>query len=153
MGIKITNLTEVVMAFDLIDRNVNRECRDAMVAVVKKIVQDTKRFAPVDKHRLEKAVKLLPSRGNQYSLHMTIAVEGTVNGRDVDEYAAIVHEYPWNKRGPLTRMKGPKAGPRYLTRAVEKNKKEMMEALAAAMNTGIAKGISRSNVNRKKRRR
>lgn len=153
MGMEITNLSEVIMAFKLTDKLVTAEARAVLVNGAKAIKQTARSYAPVDQHRIEKAIKLLPSQGNQYSLRVTIAVTGVVDGRLVDHYASIVHEYPWHKRGPLTRLKGPKAGPRYLTRAVTAHKKEIIEELKAAMNQGVRTAIQRSGVNTKKRRR
>lgn len=152
MGMRITNLSEVVTAFKLVDQEVNDEARATMKKFAEQIRQDARRFAPVDEHRIEKAIKVLPAQGNQYSLRLVVAVTGYVNGRSVDTYAAIVHEYPWSKRGPYTKLKGPQAGPRYLLRAVEKNKKGLQQELAAAMNRGISQGIRRSGVNNKRRR-
>lgn len=152
MGMRVTNITEVIQAFQLTDRLVNQEARDVLKRGALNIKTTAREFAPVLEHRIEKAIKILPSQGNQYSLRITIAVTGNINGKVVDSYAAEVHEYPWHRRGVFTRLKGPKAGPRYLSRAVEARKKEILDGLAAAMNTGISQAISKSGVNRKKRR-
>lgn len=153
MGMKITNLTEVVTMFKLVDKNVNQKTRDVMHAGAERIKQMAIVNAPIDEGNLEKAIKVKPSQGNQYSLKIVIAVEGIVGGRNVEEYAAIVHEYTWDKRGPLTRAKGPKAGPRYLFRAVRDGKQQLMRELAEATNKGIQSGIASSGVNAKSRRR
>lgn len=153
MGMKITNQTEVITMFRMVDKNVTREAREVMHRYADQIRDTARAFAPVLEHRIEKAIKVLPSQGNQYSLRLVIAVTGTVDGRSVDTYAAIVHEYPWSKRGVYTRLKGPQAGPRYLARAVEKHKKDLMVELRAAMSKGIGQSIARSGVNKNKRRR
>ncbi|WEU67485.1 hypothetical protein [Xanthomonas phage JGB6] len=153
MGIKITNMTEVVTMFQLTEKRVTEEARSVLRRYAEKVKNDAVAFAPVDEHNLEKAIKVLPSQGNQYTLRMTIAVGGVVGGRNVDEYAAIVHEYQWSKRGPYTRLKGPKAGPRYLKRAVEANEKGLKADLAKAMQKGIDTAIRQSGVNKRARRR
>lgn len=150
-GLKITNLAEVMTMFQLVDRGVNRGARDILKHYTEEIQKTARYFAPVDQYRLEKAIKILPYKGNQYMLRAVIHVSGVVNGRSVDEYATIVHEYQWHKRGPLTRMKGPQAGPRYLARAVEKHKKELFEALKESMRKEISRAVARSGVNRIKR--
>lgn len=148
MGMKVINLGEVLTALKLTDRHVTEETRTVLRQGAELIKQTARQYAPVDEHRIEKAIKVLPAQGNQYSLQLTIAVTGTVDGRSVDTYAAIVHEYQWHKRGPLTKVKGPKAGPRYLKRAVDHRKKEVIKALEAAVRKGISTGIDRSGVNR-----
>lgn len=153
MGFKITNQTEVITAFKLVDKTVTDKTRQVMKDYAELIKDQAIKNAPVLEHRIEQAIKLLPSQGNQYSLRMTIAVTGSVDGRSVDTYAAIVHEYPWSKRGPGTRAKGPQAGPRYLARAVEKYKADLMRDLRNAMAQGVSQAVKRSGVNNKKRRR
>lgn len=153
MGMKITNLTEVVMAFKLTDEMVNSETREVLKAAAKQIRDDARRFAPVLHHRIERAIKVLPAQGNQYSLRLVVAVTGNIGGKSVDSYAAIVHEYEWHKRGPYTRLKGPQAGPRYLARAVEKNKRQLTQDLQAAMNRGISMAMQKSGVNSRRKRR
>ena len=150
MGLKITNMTEVMTMFRLADMEVTKEARDVVKQYAEIIRETTRAFAPVDEHRLEKAIKVLPSKGNRHYLQVTIGVGGVVNGRDVSEYAAIVHEYPWEKRGPLTRMKGPRAGPRYLRRAVEHHRKDLQRDLKIAVAAGMTKAVGRSGVNKKK---
>lgn len=139
--------------FSLMGRVVPHEARETLKYHAKEIVKTAKAYAPVDEYRLVKAIKLLPMQGNQYSLRLVIDVGGTINGRSVDTYAAIVHEYPWHKRGPLTRMKGPKAGPRYLVRAVDAHKAKLVSELNKAMAAGISKSVTRSGVNAKAKRK
>lgn len=153
MGLKITNETKVITTFRLIDKEVSSSARDVMREYAMKIRDTARDFAPVLEHRIEKAIKILPSQGNQYSLRLTVAVEGVVKGRDVTTYAAIVHEYPWEKRGVFTRLKGPQAGPRYLKRAVDLHRKDLTRDLQAAMGGAIAKAIRKGGTNNSKRRR
>lgn len=153
MGMRITNITEVITAMQLVDRNVNEGARLALRQGAENVKKDAVAFAPVLHYRLEKAIKILPARGNQYSLKLTIAVTGVIDGKSVDKYAAEVHEYSWERRGALTQLKSPKAGPRYLFRAMEKNKKDIEERLSAAVNSGITTAIAQSGVNRKRRSR
>lgn len=147
MAMKIKNLSRVVTMFNLVERKVTDEARTVMRDYAEQIRDTARDYAPVLEHRIEKAIKILPAQGNQYMLRLTIAVTGTVAGRVVDSYAAIVHEYPWQKRGVFTRLKGPQAGPRYLKRAVELHKKDMIRDLKAAMQKGISRGIAQSGVN------
>lgn len=149
MGMKIKNLGKVKTMFNLVERKVTDEARTVMRDYAEQIRDTARDYAPVLEHRIEKAIKILPAQGNQYMLRLTIAVTGTVAGRVVDTYAAIVHEYPWEKRGVFTRLKGPQAGPRYLKRAVELHRKDLVRDLKKAMQSGINKGIAQSGVNSK----
>lgn len=153
MGMQVTNLAEVTNFFQLTDHYVNAEARKVFKTGIQSIIDSAKSFAPVDEHRLEKAIHALPFQGNQYMLRVVIDVGGVIAGRSVDEYAAIVHEYPWSKRGPLTRLKGPRAGPRYMVRAVEEHRKKLALDIGKAMNKGISRAQATSGVNIKKRRR
>jgi len=153
MGMQITNLSEVEHMFRLVDKEVNEETRRVFKEYVTKIHKTAREFAPVDEYRLERAIKVEPMRSNQYSMKAIISVGGVIDGRLVDEYATIVHEYQWHKRGPKTRAKSNRAGPRYMTRAVKEHEKDMIRELGAAMSKGISRAVSRSGVNRKKRRR
>lgn len=138
--------------FELMGRDIPAEARKVMTEQAKDIVKTAKWYAPVDKYRLTRAIKLLPAQGNQYSLRLTIVVKGTVEGRSVDKYAVWVHEYPWSKRGPLTRAKGPQAGPRYIKRAVDDHKRDLIKELEAAMARGIKQAVQSSGVNSGKKR-
>lgn len=149
---RITNLSQVKLMFDLLARDVPKEARTTFKMGVEQIVQTAIDFAPVDEYRLEKAIKALPFRGNQYTLKAVIDVSGFINGRDVSTYATIVHEYPWSKRGPKTRAKSPRAGPRYLMRAVEAHKKELIAELGSTTAKAVDTAVRRSGVNRRRRR-
>lgn len=149
MAMRIKNLGKVKTMFKLVEQKVTDEARTVMRDYAEQIRDTARAYAPVLEHRIEKAIKILPAQGNQYMLRLTIAVTGTVDGRVVDKYAAIVHEYPWEKRGVFTRLKGPQAGPRYLKRAVELHKKDLIRDLGEAMRKGVSQGIARSGVNNK----
>jgi hypothetical protein len=151
MGFQITNISKVERMFELVGTRVPQEARNVVKFYAQEIVKTAKWYAPVDEYRLTRAIKLLPSRGNAYSLRMTIVVSGVIDGRSVDSYAARVHSYPWYKRGPRTRAKGPQAGPRYLSRAMEDHKKKMIAALEKAMQKGIQDAVRSSGVNAKTR--
>lgn len=149
MAMRIKNLGKVKTMFRLVEQKVTDEARVVMRTYAEQIRDTARAYAPVLEHRIEKAIKILPAQGNQYMLRLTIAVTGTVDGRVVDKYAAIVHEYPWEKRGVFTRLKGPQAGPRYLKRAVELHRKDLIRDLNKAMQKGVSQGIARSGVNSK----
>lgn len=154
MGLRIKNKREVVLALQYVDKEVNHETRKAFMEAAELVKKTTVEYAPIDEGNLEESVRIVRFGGNnQYRMRLTIAVGGMMNGRNVSEYAAYVHEYTWDMRGPLTKAKGPKAGPRYLFRAMRDQEKEVQKILEAAMKKGIAKGISKSGVNAPKRRR
>lgn len=138
--------------FELTDRYVNAEVREAFKHGVERMRDQAIRNAPVDEHRLEDAIHLRPYAGNQYFVRAILDVSGSVRGRDVSAYATIVHEYPWSKRGPKTRAKGREAGPRYLTRAVSKHQKQMLDEIGDAMSAAIGRSVRHSGVNVRKRR-
>ncbi len=134
----------------LMDRNVNRDAREALKASARRITLDARHFSPVLHFRLERTIKLMPIVANQFSMRITIKVGGTVDGVNVSKYAARVHEMGWERRGPLTRAKGPEAGPRYLTRAMRANEGSTKQALADAMGAGIERAAKTSGVRRKR---
>jgi hypothetical protein len=153
MGMRVTNLGEVKLMFSMMDREIPARAREVLKQGAQDIRKTAIAFAPVDLHNLEGAIHVLPYRGNQYMFRAVIDVSGVVGGRDVSVYATIVHEYPWSKRGPKTRAKSPRAGPRYLGRAVEANQARINKELRVAMATGIASSIARSGVNKPRARR
>jgi hypothetical protein len=146
MSMRIENLEEVIAMFKYMDNNINQDTRTALKVGVKSIAQLAKHYAPVDEGRLEMAIKAKFS-GNGSQSSGIISVEGVVDGRDVSEYAAIVHEYEWRKRGPLTRVKGPKAGPRYLSRAIRDGKKQLFDEIEEAVGRNVRNGVRYSGVN------
>ena len=153
MGMRITNLASVEHMFRLVDKEVNDETRRVFKEYVTLIRDTAREFAPVDEHRLERAIHFDPIRSNQYSMKAVIEVSGLVDGRVVDTYATIVHEYEWHRRGPKTRAKSNRAGPRYLTRAMREHEKDMIKALGDAMGKAIKRSVARSGVNRTRRGR
>ena len=152
-GMQIVNMPQLTRMFELMDKNVTTEAREALKAGVVKIHRQAIKNAPVDEYRLVHAIKIEPYTANKWFLRGHITVGGVVAGRDVSQYAMIVHEYPWEKRGPKTRAKGPMAGPRYLARAVKEYRAEILRNVENAMKKGVESAVRQSGANVKRSRR
>lgn len=137
----------------LMDKNVNKDAREALKTAAKRIALDARHNSPVLHYRLENTIKMQPVVANQFHMRIKITVGGMYNGVNVSKYAVRVHEMAWENRGPLTRAKGPKAGPRYLTRAIRDNQKDTIAAVEAAMGTAIKDAARTSGVSRKRTKR
>lgn len=134
----------------VMDRNVNKDAREALKHEAKEIVGTARWYAPRLKWNLERTIKLAPIVANQFSMRITITVGGSIGGVDVTKYAAMVHEFPWEKRGPITRSKGPQAGPRYLSRALRDHKNATIQAIGDATAKAIKDAARQTGVNRRR---
>lgn len=102
------------------------------VEIIKDIsVQQT----PVDKGDLEAAHHIVEEGEGADRLSLEVEVGGYVNGRDVDEYADVIHEgIAWEKLGPKSLEKqsevAPRVvGPKFLERAYDEREDPLMAAL------------------------
>lgn len=146
MGMKILGLEQLIAGLGRMGREVTDEARQAMREGAADIERTAIRNAPVLTYKLESSIRASRPEGNQHYYRVTVDVLGDGNLR---RYAALVEQMPWNRRGPLTRMKGPAAGPGYMRRAYAAHRKEIERRVADA----IGRGVLESRAYMPKRRR
>ena len=69
-----------------------REAKKVLYQGAKDIMAASKQMAPVDEHNLEQAHELQQVRLNEDYSEVEISVGGEVGGRNVDDYAVLMHE-------------------------------------------------------------
>lgn len=110
-------------------------------------------YAPVDEHRLEDAFRVKFAETGYRQFRARVYLAPTIRGRYILKYARVVHEYPWERRGPKTRKKGAKAGPGYMRRAFRDARPLILDMYAKQLATtakrAAAKGRARSPRTRK----
>lgn len=111
--------------------------RKTMRASAKRIVKEAQLNAPVDDHQLEKAIHVVRDYGDRGRLEINIEVGGVVDGVNVDDYAALMHEGSYNL-GPASQQKqaanpGRIIGPKFLTRAAEEEEEKLDSKMIAAI--------------------
>lgn len=110
-----------------------RESKKVMRERAKEILEESKAGAPIDEGNLEDAHQLAVTRLSKDNIEIEIVVGGYVGGRDVDDYAWVMHEADYNL-GPLSLIKNQSSfvfvGPKFLERAVDNNEEAMIEAIA-----------------------
>jgi hypothetical protein len=140
MGIKISGDKIVVASLRYQADKVPEAGRKTMHRIANAVVKDAQLFAPVDKHNLEKSITKQVSYGERGRLQIEIAAGGYVNGVDVSEYVAKVHEnYSMMKPGPGTIVKraanpGVYIGEKFLDRAIKKHADRAVEIVRQAVN-------------------
>ena len=124
--------------------------RKMMHSSADKIVAQAKINAPVEKYRLEESIRKEVSYGHRGRLQIDIVVGGTIDGVNVDQYAAIIHERyediisddPTDKNG-YTRREATKikqrahpesyVGGKFLDRAADPYKEKLRARMAEAI--------------------
>jgi HK97 gp10 family phage protein len=121
----VTGLNDLVLKLRNTAERVSDTARKTMHRGADKIVKEAKLNCPVDEGNLEASIKKEVAYGERGRLEIDVAVGGTINGVNVDEYATEVHEhYEGMKPGPGTQAKreanpGRYVGEKFLTRAAE----------------------------------
>lgn len=127
-----------------------REAKKVLRQGAKDILQDSQKMAPVDEHNLELAHRLLDVRLNQDFAAVEIVIDGFIGGRDVSEYAMIMHEFlaPFGagtyNLGMKSMLKDQGAdnehrvGGKFLERAVDLNELRILEAIKRVLLGGEA---------------
>jgi hypothetical protein len=122
--------------------------RRAMRKGAKDIAALARLYAPVKFPRLELGIKAARPVDDGKRYRIRVEVGGVVKRRDISTYALTVHEYDMHRRGPATREKGPKAGPKYLKRAFDDLlpdiKQQILKELASAIRETAALGRAKS---------
>lgn len=115
-------------AGDSLKRDARAEVRQA----AREIMEQSRKYAPVDKGNLEAAHNLRTRRSNSSSLEIDISVGGSVGGVNVSRYAMLMHEGEYNI-GALSQAKadalGVFVGPKFLERAMEEGEPKVIRAL------------------------
>ncbi len=137
---KILNLQGVLAAIAESSRAVTDAARAAVREGAEVIKEQAIKNAPVDTGELESSIDLEVARVVRPGVYrVNVSVSDTASA-----YAWIVHEYPWSKRGPKTRAKGPQAGPRYMARAFERHTKTVQELVREYVQQAIARRSRRA---------
>jgi len=131
MGMKI-----VEGSFADLRAHVRQTCKVAKSEVLRAMRKESKIIleiaqmnAPVDLHNLEDAIKMEEIKVGRERTFIEISVGGFVNGRNVDEYAAIMHEGSYNL-GPISARKALSlnrmVGRKFLERALEEHEQTLI---------------------------
>lgn len=123
-----------------------REAKKELYQGAKDIMEASKEMAPVDEGNLEEAHSIEQVRLNQDYSEVEIVVGGEHGGRDVDEYAMIVHEgvapYGSGTAGYIGEKSQEKdagnpgdrrVGGKFLERAVDLLEPEIVERVASTL--------------------
>jgi hypothetical protein len=135
MAMKFINLAQVLADLETSRKAVVATAREAIKAGAQVIEQQAIRNAPIDQGELEQSIELAVKRAVSPGVY---EVEVFVSARAA-EYAWIVHEYSWQRRGPKTKAKGPAAGPRYMARAFEKHYRGVRQMVEDRVRETIAR--------------
>lgn len=135
MGMNVTGLDELAIKLSNIAEKVPANARKVMHRESDKIVKMAQLYAPVDKHNLEQAIHKEVGYEGRGRLTISIVAGGIVNGVNVDQYAAEIHEnYEGMKPGKGTLAKqaenpGVRVGGKFLDRAVADSKPKLEKAM------------------------
>lgn len=118
-GMRVINISEVLSGLTTARDSVVASARRALVKGAELLEDQIVKNSPVDTGELESSIETKLDKAIGPGVYrFTIGIS-----EKAKKYAWIVHEYPWSKRGPKTKRKGPQAGPRYVVRAFEKHYK------------------------------
>jgi ASC-1-like (ASCH) protein len=132
---KITGLEEIAVGLRHAADRVKDSARKQMHRSADKIVREAKLNTPVDRHNLEESIRKEVSYGDRRRLQITVIAGGEVNGVNVDQYAALIHEhYESMKPGKGTIAKRAKypdryIGSKFLERAERDNRQRLLDSM------------------------
>ena len=143
MGLRWEGLTpeNIIAEFERSATITRRESKKSLRRGAKDILEVSKSQAPIDDGQLEKAHELSIVRLNKDEMGVEITVGGTVDGVDVDFYAAEVHErmapYGDINLGPRSRAKDDAktvahrfVGGKFLERAADELQEGIIQSVA-----------------------
>lgn len=145
---RVKGASSVKATFRHVGERVVDSARKMMHSSADKIVKEAKINAPVEEYRLEESIRKVVSYGERGRLQIDIEVGGDVDGVNVDQYAAIIHENyesiisdtpkdaSGNIRREATKIKQRKypdhyVGGKFLDRAAEPYKSKLKDRMAA----------------------
>ena len=94
MGLRFDggDFNELAVSLHNAAKRSTRKVRLTMRRTVNKVKDLSVRQTPVDLHNLEEAHEVTEKRGASNRIEFAVEVGGVVGGRNVDDYAAYVHE-------------------------------------------------------------
>ena len=145
-GIKIRGDTQLLAELKNTTQRVERSAREFMKRSAERVVKYARLNAPVDLHNLEESIHIERTyEEGKGRLKINVVAGGVIDGVNVDEYAAKVHEN-YNEEHPgegtlEKRLANPDrhVGGKFLERAVE----EEEEGLEARMLSSVTKEIKK----------
>ncbi|MER9176316.1 hypothetical protein NKH72_22310 [Mesorhizobium sp. M0955] len=135
---KVTGVAEVKTRLRNIATLVPDTARKMMHASADRIVQEGRLNAPFEDGELEEAIHVEKSyEAGRGRLMIDVVAGGVVNGVDVDEYAAVMHEsdYALGPNSLAKQAEHPErtVGRKYLERAAEDEQEPLMTKMIAAI--------------------
>jgi hypothetical protein len=143
MAFKVDGVEELMTRLRITADSVGGAARKVMHRAADRIVKNAKLNCPVDDGRLEQSIHKEVKYGYRNQLAIDIVADGVIDGKDVGEYAAIIHEhYESFKPGPGTIAKraanpGRHVGSKYLQRALEEEQERLTQQIEKAMQREI----------------
>lgn len=103
-----------------------KDVNDALEAEAKQIQKTAKEYVPFEKGNMEDAIKLSSAdRRRKWIVYVDDTMKDDTGKYTVGDYLNFLHEATYNY-GPGTVAKGPKAGRKFLERALEDNRKQAL---------------------------
>jgi Bacteriophage HK97-gp10, putative tail-component len=144
MAFKVDGVQDLMSRLRITADSVGGAARKVMHRAADRIVKNAKLNCPVDDGRLEQSIHKEVKYGYRNQLTIEIVADGVIDGKDVGEYAAIIHEhYESFKPGPGTIAKraaspGRYVGGKFLQRALEEEQDRLAAQIEKAMQKQIA---------------
>lgn len=144
INVTVTGAGAVIFELRHTAERVADRARSMMKRAADRVVKNAKLNAPVDTHNLEESIHIEKSYSDTGRLQIDIAAGGEVNGVNVDQYAAIIHEnYESMNPGPGTIAKrtatpGHYVGGKFLERALTDEESRLSEAMISTVRAAIA---------------
>lgn len=138
-SMKATGFDQLYLALNHAAARVKDGARKQLHAAADSILREAKLNTPVDKHNLEESLKKEVDYGYRGRLQIQIVMGGFVNGVNVDQYAAEVHEnYDDENPGEGTKEKrranpGRHVGRKFLERAMQENQDRIRRGMLSAV--------------------
>ena len=147
MAIKLTGFSNLMTELENVGERSSRNVKQALedgANLLKDTIQD---YAPVKFGGLQAEWDVFPNAygGINGRTTYTVEIDPTALSRDpssqkivyVADYAERVHDLEWRQRGRGTIAKGPKAGPRFVDRAIDATEYEIDYNLQQAIDRAV----------------
>lgn len=135
---KVTGATQAITRLRSIGTLVPEQARKTMHASAERIVKEARLNAPVEHGNLEQSIHVEKSyEAGRGRLMIDVVAGGIVNGRNVDDYAAVMHESTYDL-GPESLAKQEAhperlVGPKFLERAAEAEQEPLIGKMVAVI--------------------
>lgn len=131
------NVGKVVIELGHLGERVVDNARKTMHAAAKRIEKKAKLNAPVDEHNLEDSIRIERYTVERGRLALEVVAGGEVNGVNVDDYAALMHEGDYNLGpGSIAKQQANPdvvVGRKYLERARDEEEETLDEKMIHAL--------------------